>query len=47
MFYTTDAEMEVAEVAVHVESSQAFRDRVSGRKEGGLLAWACDLVLYV
>ena len=46
VFYTTDAEMEVAEVAAHVESSQAFRDRVSGRKEGGLLAWACDLALY-
>jgi len=39
-FYTSDVEMEEEEVA-------ALRDRVSGRKEGGLLAWSCDLALYV
>ena len=45
-FYATDAEMEEEDVAAHVESSQVFRDRVSGKKEGGLLAWPCDLALY-
>ena len=38
--------MEEKDVAPHVESSQSFRDRVSGKKEGGLLAWPCDLALY-
>ena len=37
-FYTSDVEMEDV-------SSRSLRDRVSGKKEGGLLAWSCDLAL--
>lgn len=47
LFYTSDAEMEEKDVAPHVESSESFRVRVSGKKEGGLLACPCDLALYV
>ena len=49
-YYTSDAEMEEAEVSTHVDgSSEVFRFRVSGRGAGSvdLKAWPCDLALYV